>query len=270
MGKKVFISHATADCELVNILIQFLNNVGISNDDIFCTSISNTLEGGLSFVEQIKNSVQDSKIVIFLLTERFFLSCFCLAELGAAWALNQNILPIIVPPISTKEYNDTPLIGVQALNIGNENFAKDFYNNLVKKEVVEAGSVVNEDKLFSDFGSQISNEIKMLRKDEKGFYVARLIDNHVRKTQQVVPMVQPQIDQFLFGNRNVTLTENETLWRLNGLLDIETSSEITEHWIAIKTISLEKSARLQFTLGDQLGQEDNRRLFSIKQFYELP
>ena len=76
MGKKVFISHASVDNKLVNILINFLNNVGISNDDIFCTSISGALDGGKNFVKQIKDNVKGSKVVIFLLSERFFLSYF--------------------------------------------------------------------------------------------------------------------------------------------------------------------------------------------------
>ena len=84
MGKKVFISHATDDSKMISIIIEFLNSLGIENDDVFCTSISGALEGGKSFVTQIRKHVQGSKVVIFMLTERFFLSYFCLAELGAA------------------------------------------------------------------------------------------------------------------------------------------------------------------------------------------
>ena len=265
MGKKVFISHASVDNKLVNIIIEFLNNVGINNDDIFCTSISGALEGGKHFVKQIKDNVRGSKVVIFLLSERFFLSYFCLAELGAAWALNQNVLPVIVPPISTTEYNSTPLIGVQALSMGNGNFASELFNDLIRKDVIAADTIVDTNKLFDNFNSKIKAELNILRKDSKGFYVARLSDNQTRQVKQ--PISQPPLDQFLVGDR--FLYQNETLWKLNGLLDIEMDSNITEHWIAIKMVRL-SSTKIQFSLGKLLEQAGHQKLYGVESFYELP
>jgi len=269
MGKKVFISHATVDSELVAVVIEFLNNVGINSDDIFCTSISGALEGGRNFVEQIKDNVQDSRVVIFLLSERFFLSYFCLAELGAAWALNQNILPIIVPPISTAEYNNTPLIGIQALSMGNVNFANELFNDLVRKNVIESSSVTDKSRILTELNAKIKAETSILRKDPKGFYVVRLTESHARQARQNIPTIQSPVDQFLFGTRSNTLIQKETLWRLNGLLDIELDSSITEHWIAVKAIQL-SSTKLQFELGQLIEQSGSGKLFSIKSFYELP
>jgi hypothetical protein len=265
VGKKVFISHSVVDEKMINNLVWFLNKTGIRNDDIFCTSISGTLEGGKSFVEQIKNNVHSSRIVIFLLSERFFLSYFCLAELGAAWALNQNILPIIVPPISTAEYNNTPLIGIQALSIGSENFATELFNDLVRKNVIESDEEIETKELFEEFSRKIKTELSILRQDSKGFYVARLLESYTRKTSR--PLKQPPLDQFLFGDRKLISTE--TLWKLNGLLDIENDSSITEHWIAVSSVSL-CSTKLQFELRELLSQSGNQKLFAIKRFYELP
>ena len=265
MGKKVFISHATDDRELINTLIEFLNAIGIDNDDMFCTSISGALEGGRSFVDQIRDNVQGSKVVIFLLTERFFLSYFCLAELGAAWALNQYILPVIVPPISTKEYNSTPLISVQALSMGSSNFASELFNDLVRKGVIETDTVIDIDRLFKDFNSKIKTELSVLRKDSKGFYVARLAESQIRQFKQ--PINQPVVDQLLLGNRFIY--QNETLWKLNGLLDAERDSSITEHWVAVKTVQL-SSTKLLFELGEPIEQQVTQKLYSIRRFYELP
>lgn len=246
-----------------------MNKIGIHNDEIFCTSISGSLEGGRSFVKQIKDNVQDSKVVIFLLTERFFLSYFCLAELGAAWALNQNILPIIVPPISTAEYNNTPLIGIQALNMGSRNFVNEFFNDLARNDVIEADKVVDSSRYFNEFHSNIKAEINILRKDSKGFYVARLLENHTYQTEQILPTNQSPVDQFFFGRRNNALIHTETIWKLNGLLDIERDSSITEHWITAGTTQL-CCTKLQFEIGEPLKQVDHQKLFAIKNFYELP
>jgi len=163
MEKKVFISHATADCELIDVFTEFLSSIGIKNNDIFCTSIRGTLESGKNFVEKIKENVQDYKVVIFLLSEQFFSSYFCLAELGAAWVLNQNILPIIIPPISIKEFNSTPLIGIHALNMGHDNFARELYSNLVKKNVIENDNLIEKKRIFSEFNIKFENTLKLMQ-----------------------------------------------------------------------------------------------------------
>ena len=249
---------------MVNNLIWFLNKIGIQNDDIFCTSISGTLEGGKNFVEQIKNNVLGSRVVIFLLSERFFLSYFCLAELGAAWALNQNILPIIVTPITTAEYNNTPLIGIQALSMENRNFPTELFNDLVRKNVIESNEEIDTKELFEEFSKKIKVELSILRQDSKGFYVARLLESYTRETSR--PLKQPPLDQLLLGDRKLISTE--TLWRLNGLLDIENDSSITEHWIAVSVQLC--STKLQFELGESLEEFGNQKLFAIERFYELP
>ena len=265
MGKKVFISHAAADSKMIKLIVEFLNSIGIKNDDIFCTSISGTLEDGKNFVTQIKENVEGSKIVIFILTERFFLSYFCLAELGAAWASNRNILPIIVPPISTVEYNNTPLIGIQALNMGNENFASEFNDNLLSKTVVER-KLSEENSIFSNLNTKLKIEMNILRKDSKGFYMARLIESQSRQTKNKI--AQPAWDQFFLGDRYTD--KNETLWRLNGLLEIENDSSVTEHWIVVESVRFQTSTKLQFTIGDSIQKNGHQRLYSLVNFYELP
>jgi TIR domain. len=244
LSKKIFVSHSTDDSKMIHILLEFLNNIGIENEDIFCTSIGNVLESGKNFVDQIKVNVQDSKVVIVLLTERFFLSYFCLTELGAAWALNQNILPIIVPPISPyTEYNRTPLIGIHALNMGSENFAEELFNDLVRKNAIDKDSTINR-VIFNDFNIKIKKEIKILRKDSHGFYIARLLDHDTH----------PEL-----GN----------VYRLNGLLEIECDSSIAAHWIVLGSLQL-SSKKLQFELVEPIAQSEDNKLFMIKNFYELP
>jgi hypothetical protein len=265
MSKKVFISHSSVDSILIDIIIEFLNQLKISKDDIFCTKISGTLESGKDFVEQIKNNVLDSKVVIFLMSERFFLSYFCLAELGAVWALNQNILPIIVPPISTAEYNNTPLIRVQALNMGNQDFAKDFYNDLLRKNAISVNQLNNIDELLSNFNSRIKDEIKILRKDLKGFYIARLINKKSCK----IPHGKQIRCADTGGICNIKSVQIETMWKLNGLLDIETDPNILEHWIDVGAINL-LGTKIQFKLGDLVDKGKDYKVFKFAEIYPLP
>ncbi|NKW95873.1 toll/interleukin-1 receptor domain-containing protein [Bacillus toyonensis] len=116
-----FISHSTKDHELVDQLITFLQlALKIDRDTIYCTSAEGTknIGYGENFIENIKEHVTDTKMVICIFTPNYFKSEFCLAELGAAWILNTNVFPIIIPPTHYSILGKTPLgAAMQSLTI---------------------------------------------------------------------------------------------------------------------------------------------------------
>ncbi|VXC69257.1 conserved hypothetical protein [Bacillus mycoides] len=116
-----FISHSTKDHELVDQLITFLQlALKIDRDTIYCTSAEGTknIGYGENFIENIKAHVTDTKMVICIFTPNYFKSEFCLAELGAAWILNTNVFPIIIPPTHYSILGKTPLgAAMQSLTI---------------------------------------------------------------------------------------------------------------------------------------------------------
>ncbi|MDZ4454634.1 toll/interleukin-1 receptor domain-containing protein [Bacillus cereus] len=116
-----FISHSTKDHLLVDQLITFLQlALKIDRDTIYCTSAEGTknIGYGENFIENIKAHVTDTKMVICILTPNYFKSEFCLAELGAAWILNHNVFPIIIPPTHYSILGKTPLgAAMQSLTI---------------------------------------------------------------------------------------------------------------------------------------------------------
>lgn len=107
-----FISHATADRELVSEFVDFMEvALKVDRSKIYCTSGigTKTIRTGTNFIEDIKKNVIGTKVVIFILTPNYFKSNFCLAELGAAWALNSDIYPILIPPTPIEVLKSTPL-----------------------------------------------------------------------------------------------------------------------------------------------------------------
>lgn len=118
---QVFLSHSAADIDLVtafeNLLCKALN---ITSQSIFCS----TLEGqgvkkGGDFVDEIKGKAVEAKAVVALLSPTYMESPFCLAELGAAWVLNTNRFPVIVPP-NTFEIMQATLLGVVGVKVDQE------------------------------------------------------------------------------------------------------------------------------------------------------
>lgn len=97
----IFISHAVADKPLVDNLYNLLQTgCDIRSDDLVCTSVDGAgIKTGDDFVEWIKGKLKDADFFILVVTPNYFASKFCMAEMGAAWALDKKVFPIVIPNI---------------------------------------------------------------------------------------------------------------------------------------------------------------------------
>lgn len=139
MGNRIFFSHASADKELVERVVDFfVSSMDIQRREIFCTSLKGTLPPGKEFIPRIKQEIAGCKVVVMLITQAYLESPFCLAELGAAWALNQEIYPLTVSPVTYKDLERTPLKGIQCLDLQSEEDLSVLYDSFVKSEIAES------------------------------------------------------------------------------------------------------------------------------------
>lgn len=106
--RRVFISHSAKDKYLAENLVSMLvTGIGVQVQDIFCTSIEGMrIPPGNNFSEFIKEQIGDRKVVMFLVSTDFLASEFCSHEIGAAWALDSSMLPLIVPPLNVDALPD--------------------------------------------------------------------------------------------------------------------------------------------------------------------
>lgn len=101
---KIFISHASADQKIVENILDLLESIGILQKQIFCSSFEGYgIPLGENFLERIKNELVSDVLVLFVITENFYASKVCLCEMGAAWALSRQHIPIVVPPLNYKD-----------------------------------------------------------------------------------------------------------------------------------------------------------------------
>jgi hypothetical protein len=67
-------------------------------------------EGGIpsgeDFVAHIKSRIGNPHTTVVLFTKNYLTSRFCLTELGTVWALSENMIPLIVPPLKEKHMKD--------------------------------------------------------------------------------------------------------------------------------------------------------------------
>jgi len=90
--EKVFISHSSKDCAIVEELVELLEVVGLESNQIFCTSLP-----GYDI------DLGDNVLVLFVVSSNFYQSPVCLCEMGATWALSKDHIPIVVPPFTFEE-----------------------------------------------------------------------------------------------------------------------------------------------------------------------
>lgn len=101
---RVFISHASDDSSITEELIDILEAIGLSSDNIFCTSFGEYgVDLGEDFLSRIREELRNDSMVLFVLTKRFYERPVCLCEMGAAWVLAKEHIPIIVPPMDFPE-----------------------------------------------------------------------------------------------------------------------------------------------------------------------
>lgn len=95
--KKVFISHNTDDKEYAKALADLLLKMGVSKDDIFCSSYPGLgVKFGDSFIDAIKNQYENyDLIILFIHSPRFYKSPISLCEMGAGWIAKKQHLSFL-------------------------------------------------------------------------------------------------------------------------------------------------------------------------------
>src|SRR5260221_4510442 len=94
--KRVFISHASKDKEIVDAFIDDLlvNVLAIKITDVFCTSTDGTkILSGEDWRNQIQENLKGAKITFLIITPNYKESEICLNEMGAAWGLSGKTIP---------------------------------------------------------------------------------------------------------------------------------------------------------------------------------
>lgn len=160
---KVFISHASADSDVVEEVIEILETIGLESNQIFCTSFEGYgIDLGENFLDKIKEELSSDSLVIFILSKNFYNSPVCLCEMGATWVLAKEHIPMIIPPL---DYSD--IKGVIPLSQG-----------LKINETLKLNSL--KDKIENDFS--LSNSVSSSTWERKRDRIVARIEKHLSQT----------------------------------------------------------------------------------------
>ena len=97
--KKVFISHASNDKSFVQLIVNLLEDIGLSETEIVCSSIPGYgIPLGKDIYDWLSEQFQNWDLhIIFILSDNYYNSVACLNEMGAAWVLKQKYDTVLLP-----------------------------------------------------------------------------------------------------------------------------------------------------------------------------
>lgn len=104
----IFISHSSQNKEIAEQLCAFLTRFGIGEEKIFCSSIIGQGVGnGEKLNDAICKAIDKSKLLIYLLSNDFLNSSYCMEELGIGWYLahqkRATCFYLVLPDIDLSE-----------------------------------------------------------------------------------------------------------------------------------------------------------------------
>jgi hypothetical protein len=101
---KIFISHASTDRKLADLLRDTLVLGGIPRSRIFYSSSRAIgIPSGIDVRAHLRGELQQAGLIVELISTSFLARPMCLLELGGAWALEKPTFPIVVPPLTRSQ-----------------------------------------------------------------------------------------------------------------------------------------------------------------------
>jgi hypothetical protein len=250
MNKKLFISHAKKDKEIVIEIITLLKSIGVKDKQIFCSSVEGYgIIPGRDSLNDLKEELSSMNLVLFILTHNFYKSSFCLSEMGASWILAKEIIPIVVPPFT---FND--IKGVLPKTQQGVVINEKMNLNSLRERIIEIFNIQQQhmslwenerDRIVKEINKKIRKQNKILSDKELSVF-----DSDDRK---LLELVKNKGIIGIIDNKNNNYTPVT-----NRLKDAKKSLKIIAYF------GEEVSNGLKSTLFEMLTNKKLRKPFEIK------
>lgn len=175
---RIFISHASKNKEVVFAFADFLRKLN-SEIEVFCSSEDGSIPVGKNFIKTVFERLNESDVIIPILSKEYYESRFCMVELGIACSYLYNkyqkieenyIFPFAVFPVRKGQaLSGTPLLNIQAGDLTDK---KDILNFL---EYLRAEKGISLDDAIDGKLESLKTELEqILLKSQNVMELARL------------------------------------------------------------------------------------------------
>lgn len=153
----IFISYSSRDSDVAIKMQDFFTNYfGLTSDEVFLAEHS--IRAGEQGDREILNAIKTADFLIYIISEDFFKSPYCMCELGASWATGKIPYKFIMEPLHDRDerYLGLPLAiqdtqYVKILN-GTKARIKFFLQNIIQQIKIQKDLEVfdvNNDRLIN-------------------------------------------------------------------------------------------------------------------------
>ena len=96
---KLFISHSSKDVEYIKLFVELLEDIGMPDGSIVCTSVAgHGIPGGEKIYQWLRKQFVECDIrVVFALSHNYYASPASLNEMGAAWITRSTDTLLLLP-----------------------------------------------------------------------------------------------------------------------------------------------------------------------------
>jgi hypothetical protein len=160
--KQIFISHARSDVSILRLIKERILNAFDNNVEVFETSLGDGPEAGRDWFEVIRKTIQRTDIALLILTPRSIERKWVWLEIGAFWEASREDRLWMVPLLVglTPEQLPDPINRLQAVNLTDENQAREFWLALRNRVGLPNAKNIHYKKLTEALDETNSNLVK--------------------------------------------------------------------------------------------------------------
>lgn len=139
-SKKVFISHSSRDEAFVRKIVELLEDIGLTEDQVVCSSIPGYgIPLGEDIYEWLARQFREFDLhVLFVLSDNYYSSVACQNEMGATWVLKTKYDTILLPGFEFRDIKGAVNPNQISMKLdGNEEVLRQHLNELKDKLVSE-------------------------------------------------------------------------------------------------------------------------------------
>lgn len=98
-ANKLFISHSSKDAEYVKTVVELLEDIGLSEEEMVCSSVPGYgIDYGVDIYDWLREQFLHYNLhVLFILSQNYYKSAPCLNEMGASWLARNKSDFILLP-----------------------------------------------------------------------------------------------------------------------------------------------------------------------------
>lgn len=162
---KIFISHSTNDVAIVEKLVTMLEQIGVKQSQLFCSSIAGygIPQGAGDLYNYIRNEMSnDNLFVIMMLSPNYYSSPVCLNEMGATWVKQSAYQSILLPGFRYSEIKGAVNPRDMSFSLAdreNRNLALNEFKNRI---IAHLGLADIDHSLWERFRDKFTEEVDKL------------------------------------------------------------------------------------------------------------